>query len=672
MKNNIVYQGEPAECGLACMAMLCGHLGKDVELKELRKLLKPNVYGVSLGDLLELSKKLSVDMSAIKFTPEDIRDIPTPAIIHWVEGHFVILNKANDNCVEIINPAMGIQILSSSKFSTLITGYALIVKGIDANSLCSENKNSTLIKENFNISQRFLLLSLLSSVFVFAVPYFGLSDYNNMLSTGTVSMGLVCAIFVGASFSLVAGFLLGMLAIKLAQDKEYKEYSKLFYGILKNTYDFFDNRHPSDVLNRMQSVISSRVRLAVYYNELIVQVVLSVFSILVLFFVDFITSAVFLFFSIAVSFVSYIEKKKEEELNNIDFEKGEKLGRFLLDSLLIARDLKSMESENGVVTKLKLVINDIQKLERNRFVISYSFSSVKTILSSIGNLIIFIMLFFSLKSDSLSISYAFTFLFIKGIASESISSVLLLFVEAAVFKVSEDRAKDFICFEKDKNLLPKEEFRHINLNEVGVNVFGDSNSNVQENKHNICYGDINIIKGDSVLVIGPSGSGKTTLLKIISGNLLIDKGSLTQGSNKLEKYDLQSYCYFHSNKQMLFDGTLFDNLTLFKSNTSISEVLFWINYFDVEEICDRLPNGLHTNVSESTDPFSSGEKQKLLLIRAFISGKQVLVIDEPTSNLNQHDSETLMEKVVNTNRTIVASSHNECLKKLFSKVVTIK
>ncbi len=654
------------------MSMLCGYLGKDTQLKELRKLLKPSVYGVSLGELLTLSSQLDIDMSAIKFTAENIQNIPTPAVIHLIEGHFVILNKVTDNCVEIINPAMGTQVMELAKFVMLTTGYALILDENEKeqnNTIPSKDKKRKNIKSL--ISKKFLLLSFFSSIFVFVIPYLGLSGYDKILASDSISKSLIIGVFFAGLVSIISGFLLGKITINLTQNQEYREYSKLFDGLLSNTYDFFENRHPSDILNRMQSVVSSRVRLATYYNEFIIQIVLAIFSLSILLFISIKVTAVFLLFSAVVAIISYIERKKEEELHNIDLEKGEKLGRFLLDSVLVARDLKSMGSKNGIISKLKFVINDIQALDRKRFVISYGFSSAKDILISFESISVLLLLFFSIKSSELTLPYAFTFLFIKGISSGAISGILSLFVEASIFKVSEDRAKDFIEFEKDKDILPTEEFKNINLSEGSFKVGANAASSNKSSDYSIRYKNINISQGKNVLVLGPSGSGKTTLLKIVSGNADLDEGNLVQEQKELGRYDLQAYSYLHSNHQLFIDGTLLDNLTLFKPDVELSEVQFWLEYFDVANLVNRLPNGIYTNVSESINPFSSGEKQKLLLVRAFVSGKPILAIDEPTSNLNQSDSKVLMEKIVNTNRTIIASSHNESLDEYFSEVVRI-
>lgn len=163
---SIVYQGEPAECGLACLSMLSIHVNKYVSLSELRNYIQPSVFGVSLLDLIKVSDNIGIKLKAVEFSVDDIRHISVPAILHLNQGHFVILTKVNNNCVEILNPALGKQVLDIRQLLPLMSGYALLLVEDEKVGSVEKPKKEKVFFDFKKLDFFIIFLSLFSSLSV--------------------------------------------------------------------------------------------------------------------------------------------------------------------------------------------------------------------------------------------------------------------------------------------------------------------------------------------------------------------------------------------------------------------------------------------------------------------------------------------------------------------------
>jgi ATP-binding cassette subfamily B protein len=174
--------------------------------------------------------------------------------------------------------------------------------------------------------------------------------------------------------------------------------------------------------------------------------------------------------------------------------------------------------------------------------------------------------------------------------------------------------------------------------------------------------DLDIAPGETVAFVGPTGAGKSTVAKLITR--FYDP---TAGVVRLDGHDLRTVTLTSLRSQLgvvpqepfLFAGTIKDNLAFARPDMAEAEVREAVERVGLDELVDRLPEGLDTAVHERGQSLSSGERQLIALGRAFLARPRVLVLDEATSNLDLK-SETRIENALDVlleGRTAMLIAH---------------
>lgn len=184
---------------------------------------------------------------------------------------------------------------------------------------------------------------------------------------------------------------------------------------------------------------------------------------------------------------------------------------------------------------------------------------------------------------------------------------------------------------------------------------------------------LNIDENKKVALIGNNGSGKSTLLYLLSGTLLADSGLITYNKNKF-KFPIKNHGYYkfikYLRRNILYienSDTLYENFTIrqnFKHFISLGEYdkKQFKNLYEIFEVNEPM-NKLISQISKGT-------KQKLIIILALLSKKNIILLDEPTDGLDPDKKELFFGKIVELNKTIIISTHDVQYINCFNQVYT--
>ena len=174
--------------------------------------------------------------------------------------------------------------------------------------------------------------------------------------------------------------------------------------------------------------------------------------------------------------------------------------------------------------------------------------------------------------------------------------------------------------------------------------------------------NLEINPGSKNAIVGATGSGKSTIIKLLTSFYELDSGSIYIDNINIKDYSISSLrrnIAFVSQDVHLFSDTILNNITLQNNNISFLRVKDAAKEIEIDDFISSLPNGYNYNVKERGVGLSTGQRQLISFLRAYIKNPQILVLDEATSSIDT-DSELLIQKAIEKiteNRTSIIIAH---------------
>lgn len=173
---------------------------------------------------------------------------------------------------------------------------------------------------------------------------------------------------------------------------------------------------------------------------------------------------------------------------------------------------------------------------------------------------------------------------------------------------------------------------------------------------------LDIAPGSMTALVGASGSGKTTLVRLIARFFDVTQGRVKVGGVDVRQMSAEQLAGQISQifqDAYLFQGSIADNIRLGKPDASEAEMLEAARLAGVQEILERLPEGLHTPVGEGGARLSGGERQRISIARALIKDAPILLIDEATAALDAENQAAIAEALARLRgkRTLIVIAH---------------
>lgn len=189
--------------------------------------------------------------------------------------------------------------------------------------------------------------------------------------------------------------------------------------------------------------------------------------------------------------------------------------------------------------------------------------------------------------------------------------------------------------------------------------------------------NLEVKRGQIVALVGPSGCGKSTLLKLLlrfyetnSGDILYNNISI----NDINTSSLLDNVTLVSQQTYLFDDTIKENIKIAKYDATDEEIIGAAKKASIHEFIESLPDKYDTKVGQLGDNLSAGEKQRIGLARAFLSNAPLILLDEPTSNVDSINEGIILKSLKDQkeNKSIILVSHRESTTSIADRIYRIK
>ncbi|MDB2633239.1 ABC transporter ATP-binding protein/permease [Flavobacteriaceae bacterium] len=187
---------------------------------------------------------------------------------------------------------------------------------------------------------------------------------------------------------------------------------------------------------------------------------------------------------------------------------------------------------------------------------------------------------------------------------------------------------------------------------------------------------LKVNKGETVAIVGATGAGKSTIINLINRFYEIDSGTISIDSIPVEDYELSSLrnqIAIVLQDVFLFSDSILNNITLKNSLITESQVIDAAKKIGIHDFIMTLPGGYHYNVKERGVMLSSGQRQLIAFLRAYVSSPRILILDEATSSVDSY-AEQMIQYATDTitrGRTSIIIAHRLATIKKADKIIVM-
>lgn len=669
-------QSEHSECGLACVAMLIDYFKGNTKLVKLR-----DYYGVPTGgynffQMKQILEEYNLESKAIKSSIQDLVLLPTPFVVFWNNNHFVIVESIKGDSFKIIDPALGKQKIGYDDFSKSYSSFALYVTTpkIRRKSHIRKKINNDLISCLKNVKGELLgvvLFSLVMQIFSILLPSLMqriIDEKVNIYINGIWSILFFFLVLILLYFLTNMGRTRLITKLQTVFDKNLLSLTIRY--LLGLPYSYFTNRSRGEIIYRINSnsyirqilvdnVIGSVVDLLFFFVYLIALFYFNYYLAIV----TIVLAFIIILFSVINARINQIMAQKEL----IASTKTQGVTSELVNNIFT---VKATNTQQKFFNKWNDNFNEQIDIEIKKSKYSSIFLNIPQTIQAFYSLIIIFIGYILIINNKTTIGGVIAFNSIGVTFLTPLMSIINAYSQLLVVRVYLERLLDILETPSEKSMFGKNKIDKIRgkieLNHVSFKYSRFSDETLADIS-------LTIHPKEKVAIVGPSGSGKSTLLHVISGLYKTTSGTIKYDNldiNDLDIQELRKHLGIVLQNHNVFNGTIKENITM-ERGYSDNDVLRTLSLTGLNDLIAELPIGLNTHISEDGNNLSGGQSQKLSLARTIIANPAVLLLDEPTSSLDNISETKIMRNLFNMESTVVVVAHRLSTIGNFDKIIVL-
>lgn len=465
-------------------------------------------------------------------------------------------------------------------------------------------------------------------------------DSSKMQSIGTYLIGI-------AVLGLIAGILNTIYSAKIAQGVSADIREEVFRKIQTFSFGNIEQFSTGNLVVRLTNDISQ-------IQNLVMNIFQTLFRIPILFIGSFILAVytfpqlwwVIVLLIVGILTITFLALSSMSTHFTHIQKLMDTLNAFAKENLLGVRIVKSFVQEKRQQQRFTDISNDLAK--RN-ISVGTMFSIVIPLFMLVANLAVVGTIYFSLtyiKTDAMLISGVASFL---NYLSQILFAIILggmMMMNTSRAAVSLKRINEILDTQPDLTYpnVPKQQVRGtIEFDNVSFRYPGEDNDTLK----NISF---TIQEGEMIGIVGATGSGKSTLAQLIPRLYDPTNGKIKIGGINLKEMNERSLRETVSlvlQNAILFSGTIAQNLRHGKKDATETDMLQAARIAQAKEFIEKLTSRFDSPVSQRSNNFSGGQKQRLSISRGVIGNPKILVLDDSTSALDAHSEKLVREALAN-------------------------
>lgn len=677
----IVHQTESSECGLACLAMVCGYYGKNIDLISLRSQFNLSTRGATLAGINGIASQLGMTTRALSLDLDQLRALNTPCILHWNFNHFVVLVKVKRNNRFVLHdPARGRRTVGLAEMSQYFTGVALEAwPGCEFTAETVKNRISlgTLFRSIYGIK------STLTKIFCFSLI---IETINLVMPIGTQLVmdhvipagdrGLLTLICLGLMFFILLRAVVGMVrawsALIMGTLINVQWQSGLFNHLLRLPLGYFERRKLGDIQARFGSLDTLRLTFTTSVVGAIMDSIMVVGVLVMMMLYGGSLAWVVLGFTAVYVLIRILTYGYYRQLSEEALVRGARANSYFMETLygIATVKMQDMAERRGTHwLNLKIdAINSGLKITK----MDLLFGGINTFVAACDQVVI-LWLGTSLVIDNLmTIGMFVAFGAFRGQFSDRVASLTNFLLQLRMMSLHNERIADIALHEREAKKPDTPviaAMRPVALETCDLCYRYDSQSAPVFSELTIC-----IAAGESVAITGASGAGKTTLMKVLCGLFEPDAGKVMVDGIDIRQLGVNNFhkmiaCVMQDDR--LFSGSIRENICGFVEEIDETWMIECAKISYIHDVIMKMPMNYETLIGELGEGLSGGQKQRIFIARALYRKPGVLFMDEATSSLDNESERFVNQAIKKLNITRIIIAHRETTIRTVDRIISI-
>ncbi|EEA7255047.1 peptidase domain-containing ABC transporter [Salmonella enterica subsp. enterica] len=676
----VIHQTETSECGLACLAMICGHFGKNIDLISLRRKFNLSSRGANLAGINSIAEQLGMVTRALSLELDELGALKTPCILHWDFSHFVVLVSVKRNRYVLHDPARGRRNVGLEEMTRYFTGVALEVwPGSEFSAETTQNR----IHLRSLINCIYGIKSTLAKIFCLSVV---IEAINLIMPVGTQLVmdhaipagdrGLLTLISAGLMFFILLRAATGMLrawsSLVMGTLINVQWQSGLFNHLLRLPLAYFERRKLGDIQSRFGSLDTLRATFTTSVVGAIMDsiMVVGVF-VMMLLYGGYLTWIVLGFTTVYV-LVRLVTYSYYRQISEETLVRGARASSYFMETLygIATVKIQGMAERRGthwLNLKIDAINSGIKLTKMDLF-----FGGINTFVAACDQVAI-LWLGTSLVIDNqMTIGMFVAFGSFRGQFSDRVASLTNFLLQLRMVSLHNERIADIALHEKEEKKPELDivaDMSPVSLETTDLSYRYDSQS---APVFSGLY--LSVTPGESVAITGTSGAGKTTLMKVLCGLFEPDTGKVLVNGTDIRQLGINNYhrmitCVMQDDR--LFSGSIRENICGFSEEMDETWMIECARASYIHDVIIKMPMGYETLIGELGEGLSGGQKQRIFIARALYRRPCILFMDEATSSLDTDSERFVNVAIKNMNITRVIIAHRETTLRTVDRVILI-
>lgn len=666
------------DCGVACIYTLLTYYNCHVDYNKIRKYFKNDYSGINISQIDDFFQLFNIKIKLYKNTYNeyngdisfDKKMFPCIALLQkeFNEKHYIVIYSIKNGKVVYSDPEKtSLEKVHYTKISKQITYYILpqLPDKIKIPIEFIDDIKNNFIYQSIYAEKKYIILSAVLSFFVSLLGIFlamrlgfFLGFVENKAEDRIIFIfGIIILIFIFIERTIT--YMKNVLSIKVSKRIEYNLRLQMVKNLLMQDISRIEQLKTGDINARINDCLNLSLSVSTLLLTILSDLFIAIVGLIVLFNIN-LKLEVYIIFVIIINifilqnFLKKIYKKNYVAMKDYSYYNGS-----IVEIIDAIRDIKSLHNEKYRLTKNEEKLILYKNSSFNKDVYNNKISIIQTTLFLIAN--VSTLVFGSIMSinGEISTSELMIYISILNILQSSCINILMFKLNLENFRVGYNRILHLFDLEIINDVSDKEDFRYEKINNIIL-------KNVS-----IKYDDVYILKNINFCIdkqftffVGSSGAGKSTLARIIStlqdnyeGEILYNGEKLNMKNTKLIR-TIKNRIIYVSNNSKIFNCSIRENLC---SDYLINEVTLEkiCKDFCILDFINSLPRRFDTIISPNQNNLSSGQIQRLALIRAVLLNPDFLILDEALSNVDKRSLKNIINILPKYIKHIIFITHED-------------